>query len=99
MIKNHRESRKSTEPFAAHARSEVHALQIDRDGADQTDAVETKFDAAPGAKLLQHLHVVQYAGGGFAGGSPEALGVAIAVERLPHLPPAGIAAPFDLERA
>src|SRR5439155_13528860 len=79
MIKNHREPRKCTEAFAADARSEVHALQIDRDGADQTDAVETEFDAAPGAKLLQHLHVVQNASGGFAGGSPEPFGVAMAV--------------------
>src|SRR5437660_10886751 len=98
MIKHHRKTGKRAQTFAADTGCEVHILQIDRHGADQTDAVEAKPDASPGAQFFQRLHVIQNAGGGFAGGRPKPSDSAMAVERLSDLLAVEHTAPIQLQR-
>src|SRR5947207_13925696 len=42
VVEDHRQSRKRAQSFAAHARRQMHAIQIDGDRADRADAIQAK---------------------------------------------------------
>src|SRR5207248_8940341 len=71
VVEDHRETRKCREAFAADARGEIDAVQIDRRSADGTDAIEAKLHFVLGTDLFQAGEIVHHAGGGFAMDGPK----------------------------
>src|SRR5688500_11357349 len=74
MIKNHRQSRKRSQRFAADAGGEIYAREINRCSADRADAIETQLHVVLARDAFQLREIVKDASGRFAVRAPHPVG-------------------------
>src|SRR5438477_7796814 len=84
VIEYHREARKCRETFAADARGEVDAVQIDRSSANRTDTIEAKLHFVLGTGLFQAGEIVHHAGGRFAMCGPKPIELGRLLDKTLH---------------